>query len=247
MDKAIRQNRIRWVDMLRGFTIINMIAYHALWDVVYLYGVNVPWFHGVGAYIWQQGISWMFILLAGFCWAFDRHPFRRGVIVSLAGALVTAVTTFLPEGKIQFGVLTLIGTCILLLIPLEKYFKKISPSIGSAVCFALFLLLRNINQGYLGFESLNLLRLPVTLHQNSLTIFLGFTEPNFYSSDYFSLFPWLFLFCTGYFLYGIWRSHTRKADIGEHHFQFLVSIGKKSLLIYLLHQPVIALLLWIAL
>lgn len=247
MDKTLKKNRIRWVDMLRGFTIINMIAYHTLWDAVYLYGVNVPWFHEVGAYIWQQGISWTFILLAGFCWAFDRHPFRRGVIVLMAGVLVTVVTMFFPAGKIQFGVLTLIGTCILVMIPLEKLFKKIAPSLGLAVSFALFLLLRNINQGYLGFEGLNLLRLPATMHQNSFTIFLGFTTPGFYSSDYFSLFPWLFLFCTGYFLYRIWNSSPRKADIGVSHFQVLVSIGKKSLLIYLLHQPVITLLFWTAL
>ncbi|MPM21434.1 hypothetical protein SDC9_67878 [bioreactor metagenome] len=246
MDKTIKQNRIGWVDMLRGFTIINMIAYHTLWDAVYLYDFNVPWFYGVGAYIWQQGISWTFILLAGFCWAFDRHPFRRGVIVLMAGALVTVVTTYFPAGKIQFGVLTLIGTCILVMIPLQKLLKKIVPSLGLAVSFALFLLLRNISQGFLGFESLNLLKLPAVLHQNSFTIFLGFTTPNFYSSDYFPLFPWLFLFFAGYFLYGIWSSHTHKAAIGKSHFKVLVSIGKKSLLIYLLHQPVISLLFWIA-
>lgn len=236
------QNRICWIDLLRGFTIINMIAYHALWDAAYLYGVNVPWFNSIGVYVWQQGICWTFILLAGFCWAFDSHPFRRGVMVSLAGILMTAVTALLPTDTIQFGVLTLLGTCILFMIPLERFFKKIAPGIGFAVSFIFFLLLRNINQGYLGFEGLNLLKFPATLYQNSFTTFLGFTAPGFYSNDYFSLFPWLFLFCAGYFLYGVWSNTACKADIGKNHFRVLVNIGKKSLLIYLLHQPVIALL-----
>lgn len=42
-----------------------MISYHFLWDLVYLYNADIPWYKSHGAYIWQQSICWTFILLAG--------------------------------------------------------------------------------------------------------------------------------------------------------------------------------------
>ena len=36
--------RHTWLDALRGLALLNMIAYHASWDLVYLMGVDWPWF-----------------------------------------------------------------------------------------------------------------------------------------------------------------------------------------------------------
>ncbi len=78
--KAI-ENRCQILDTIRGVTVLNMIAFHAIWDLVYLFGIKWGWYHGEGAYLWQQGICWSFIVLSGFCAGMSRHLLKRGMIV----------------------------------------------------------------------------------------------------------------------------------------------------------------------
>ena len=157
------------------------------------------------------------------------------------GVLVTVVTLLvMPHNRVVFGVLTLIGSCMLLMIPLQKLFCKVKPEVGLIVSFILFILSRNINNGYLGFEIWNILKLPEKWYDNLFTTYVGCPHPSFFSTDYFSLIPWLFLFITGYFLYEICIKNgvLQKASITIKIplFDFL---GRHSLLIYLLHQPVL--------
>lgn len=231
------------LDSLRGLVLISMILFHACWDLVYIFEKDFSWYRGTGAYIWQQSICWTFILLSGFCWSLGRKPGKRGLIVFLAGAVVSLVTVlFMPGDRVVFGVLTLIGSCMLIMIPLHKGLKHVPAGVGLIVCIVLFILTRNVNDGYLGFENLNLIKLPEILYEGQIMTFLGFTDPGFYSTDYFSLFPWFFLFLAGYFLYYIicaandGKIMDKYCRQGVEPFSFL---GKHSLLIYMLHQPVI--------
>ena len=50
------RRRIASLDALRGLTLVSMIAYHACWDLVYLFHADLDWYRGTGAYIWQQSI-----------------------------------------------------------------------------------------------------------------------------------------------------------------------------------------------
>ncbi len=54
------------LDGIRGIALLNMIAYHMTWDLVYIYQVDWGWYRSQGAYLWQQGICWTFIFLSGF-------------------------------------------------------------------------------------------------------------------------------------------------------------------------------------
>lgn len=235
------ENRLHLLDALRGFMMINMIAYHGMWDLKYLFGVPCDWYSGTTKYLWQQCICWTFILLSGFCWSMSRSHLRRGGLVFGGGVLVSLVTNLLmPENRIIFGILTCIGSCVLLLIPLDKLLRKVPAGIGAAVSFLLFLLLRNCNKGTLGFESLVVAQLPRWLYRNLLTAYLGFPPAGFFSTDFFSLFPWLFLFAAGYFLYRL--LHERELDkrlFSRGEVPALNRIGRHSLLAYLLHQPVL--------
>ena len=65
------KKRLHFLDALRGVTLISMIAYHGMWNLVYLFGVQAPWYRGTPGYLWQQSICWTFILLSGFCWSFS--------------------------------------------------------------------------------------------------------------------------------------------------------------------------------
>lgn len=67
------KQRLPFIDLIRGITIIEMISYHFLWDLVYLYNADIPWYKSHGAYIWQQSICWTFILLAGFSWHLGKN------------------------------------------------------------------------------------------------------------------------------------------------------------------------------
>lgn len=93
----------------------------------------------------------MFILLSGFCVQLGHHTLRRGAQVFGAGALVTAVTLlFMPEDRVVFGVLTLLGSAMLLTGLLEKPLRRIPPAAGFAISAVLFALTRNVSAGYLG-------------------------------------------------------------------------------------------------
>lgn len=237
----VTEKRLHLLDGIRGIVLISMIAYHFSWNMVYLYGARWTWYRSNAAYVWQQSICWTFILLSGFCWSMSRNHLKRGLMVFGGGALVTVVTLLvMPSNRVVFGVLTFIGSAMLLLIPLEKLLKKISAEVGAGVSFALFLLLRNINRGYLGFEHVNLVALPDNWYRNLLTTYLGMPAADFYSTDYFSLLPWFFLFVTGYYLYGIAIKHgVLQWKILQKRLPFVDFLGKNSLLVYLLHQPVL--------
>lgn len=237
------RTRYEYLDILRGITLISMVLYHAVWDLVYIVGVRWDWFRTEAAYIWQQSICWTFILLAGFCWSLGRKKLKRGCIVFGAGILITVVTMVItPQQRVIFGVLTLLGSCMLLMIPLEKLLRRISPVPGIILSVVLFLLTRNINGGCLGFGEITILRLPASWYDGGMLMtYLGFMEKGFFSTDYFSLIPWLFLFVTGYFLYRLaagkeWTEHQTLQKIRCRPLAFL---GRHSLLIYLLHQPVL--------
>lgn len=113
--------RYALLDELRGLDLISMMLYHGTWDAVYLFGVAVPWYAGTPGRLWQQSICWGFILLSGFCLPMGHHPVKRGAAVFGAGALVTAVTLlFMPENVVLFGVLTLLGSAMILTGLLKK-------------------------------------------------------------------------------------------------------------------------------
>lgn len=231
------ERRPRWagLDTLRGVTILSMTAYHACWDLVYMFGADWPWYRGTGAYIWQQSICWTFILLSGFCWPLGRRPLRRGLMAFGGGLLVSAVTMLaMPGDSIFCGVLSLLGAATLLTIPLDPLLRRIPARAGMAGSFLLFLLLRDVNSGYLGFEGVHVLALPGWLYRNLFTACLGFPPAGFRSADYFSLFPWVFLFLTGYFLHRL-----RREEPATLRLPVVSAMGRHSLAVYLLHQPLV--------
>ena len=88
----MQKQRYWLLDSLRGLAIINMIAYHLMWDLVYIYGVKAIWYMSEGAYIWQQAICHTFILLSGFCFSLGRKHLRRGLTVFAVGCVISLVT-----------------------------------------------------------------------------------------------------------------------------------------------------------
>lgn len=241
--EGLEGKRYEYLDILRGVTLISMIFYHTMWDLVYIAGFKLDWYRSEGAHIWQQSICWTFILLAGFCWSFGRRKMKRGLLVFAGGLVITLVTSIvMPNQRVMFGVLTFLGSSMLVMIPLEKLLRRVPAMAGFAVSFLLFLLMKNINRGSIGMGDLQLLELPEEWYDCGYAMtFMGFLDKDFYSTDYFSLLPWIFLFVTGYFLYRV-LAERKLLDtplLMRIQCKPLAFIGRHSLIIYMLHQPVI--------
>ena len=199
LKKKQKPLRYAFIDVLRGICLVSMIAYHTMWDCVYIFGVNAPWFKTEYARIWQQSICWTFIFLSGFCFNFGRNHLKRGLLVFAGGAVITAVTLLvMPQDRIVFGVLTLLGSCMLIMIPLDKVIKNVPPLLGFAANFVLFILLKNVPKGYIGIGKTAFYQLPRMLYKDYFTTFFGFKFNGFVSTDYFPIIPWIFLFIAGY-------------------------------------------------
>ena len=246
-------------DLIRGVTFLSMLAYHTMWDLVYLFHVDIPWYPKLPGYVWQQSICITFIALSGYSVRLGHRTLRRGYLVFGAGALVSAVTfLFMRDALIVFGILTLIGSAMLLAAVLQKPLQTTPPAAGAICSFALFLLTRNIRH----FGAALWMRLfPASFASvlnapyhptfaGYLSAYLGIPPASFFSTDYFPLLPWVFLFFTGYFAYDLLRGF-RKAPLqkrltsvlGTPVLRPLSFLGRHTLPFYLLHQPVIYLVL----
>lgn len=239
--KSNHKERYHLLDVIRGITIISMVCYHAAWDVVYIVGHDWPFYHTHGAFVWQQSICWTFIMLSGFCMTLSVHKWRRGLLVYACGLLVSAVTlVFLPEDRVVFGVLTFIGTAMLITALFYDELAKIPPFVGIILNAWLFYLFRNVNSGYLQLIPGRTVKLPSSWYHGYVFTYLGFMDPTFYSTDYFSVLPWLFLFWVGLFLgFSAQRHGWIHARVMHWNIPPLSFLGRHSLLIYLLHQPVL--------
>lgn len=232
------------LDAIRGLCLVSMILYHAVYDLVAIFGLHLPWFYQSAGYIWQQSICWTFILLSGFCWSLGRKPLKRGILVLTCGGLISVVTfLFMPQQRVLFGVLTFLGTAMILMALLDGFTKKVPPLLGLFSSMLLFTVTRNVNQGEFGFEGLKLFSLPGQIPDSVFLEWLGFPSAGFFSADYFSLVPWFFLYLIGYFLWRWLGEKEAAIRLFTCRVPVLSWVGKWTLPVYMVHQPVLLALL----
>ncbi len=213
------------IDLLRGFIIVNMVIYHLLWDMVYLFEFKADWFVGDFGFFWERFICLGFIIISGFCFRLGKRRLKRAGVVFALGVLVSLFTAlFMYERRIVFGILTFLGVSMALFVPLDTNLSNVKPLPGMLLCLLLYILLGDISKfgGY-----------------NMFTAFLGFPYEGFYSSDYFPLIPWIFMFGFGYYLYAFIKKADLLKYLNTFRFKPLEFLGRRSLLIYIIHQPVI--------
>ena len=240
---AAISKRYTLLDFLRGMAVISMVTYHAMWDLVNIFGINLQWYNGTLGFVWQQSICWLFILLSGFCCSLGKSTAKRGLVIFASGVLVTLVTlTVMPENRIIFGILTFIGCAMLITAFSDRIIGKIPSRVGVMVSVLLFALFYNLRDGVVGIGKF-ILPLPRVLYSNIVGTFFGFMENGFYSADYVPLLPWLFLFLAGYFTFDIIGGRSRLDKIANVYVRPINFIGRHSLVIYLIHQPVIYVIL----
>lgn len=233
----MEKKRYYVIDYIRAFLIINMVLYHSLWDIVYMFNNNISWYTSDLGEIWQRFICITFIMLSGFCWSLSKNHFKRGLIVFIGGIIISAITIIaMPENAIKFGILTFIGFSIFIMIPFEKVLRHINIYIGFTVSILLFIFTKDINKGYIFFYNI---KLPRFLYNGDIMSFFGFKDKEFFSTDYFSLLPWFFIFITGYFIYKIMESKDFLYILEGKKNSITEFLSKGSLIIYLIHQPIV--------
>ena len=239
MKKINLENRYNLIDAIRGFSLVNMVAYHFCYNIFVIYGLDPKWTFIPLVIAWERFICISFILISGVCLHFSNHPYRRGIIINLCGFLITAVTLFaMPKQAVWFGVLNLIGCSMMITAALRRFFDRLNPFFGaglSLLCFALFY---GVPMRYIGFFNLKLFDLPDFLYQFKYLAFIGFPDSSFQSSDYFPIIAWIFVYIFGYFFWRIIKQFGKEAFF-KRRVYVLDFLGRHSLIIYMLHQPVL--------
>ena len=114
--------------------------------------------------------------------------------------------------------------------------EKTKPVIGMGVSLFLFFAFYGISSHKILF---GLVTLPEVLYRYDWLCPLGMFSDTFESADYFSIIPWLFLFLFGAFLGKYAKDGRFPETLYKSRAVFLQKIGKNSLWVYLLHQPVL--------
>lgn len=235
-----REGRYDLIDTVRGIAIISMVIFHFCYDVFMVYGRDPSWYSQPAVHIWQQSICWTFILVSGFVWQWGRSGnVRRGIMLNVWGLVISGVTVLaMPAEAVWFGILNCIGCAVLLMIPLEPVLRRIPAAIGLVAAFALFVVFKDVQLGYLGVPGVFRLDLPDWLYDCRVLTPFGFPFPGFRSSDYFPILPWLFLYICGYFLNRLVMAIRPLQSVARHGLAPLSTVGRYSIWIYLIHQPV---------
>ncbi|MQL53487.1 DUF1624 domain-containing protein [Desulfofundulus thermobenzoicus] len=229
--KGASINRVWEIDLFRGVSLLLMVTFHLLYDLAEFYHFPLDYQKGPIYYTGKEAAT-LFILIAGISSFFSTNNLRRGIKILLWGFVIYLVTgVTLPGSNIIFGILQFLGTSMIL----APLFMGL-PSPVLTVLGALILLAER----YTG---------TLTWPHNRLA-WLGLMGKDFSSVDYYPLIPWFGVFLWGMALgrmfYPSKRSLFPHSPLPRHplgrSIQFL---GRHSLSIYLIHQPVILLLLYL--
>ena len=233
------KKRIWELDVLRGVCILGMVVVHLIYDLQTFFSLPFLADSQLFDLIKQWG-GVLFLLISGICVTLGSHPVRRGLFVFACGLICSAVTAgmyFLNMADksiiIYFGVLHCLGVCMLL-----------------------WPLFKRLPVWALGLVGLGLTVLGLWLSGNVFVDFpwlipLGLVPGDFASSDYFPLLSNLGFFLVGAFLgktlYRKKETLLPRVNPANPVLAFFTRLGKWSLPVYLLHQPIITGLLYLIL
>jgi uncharacterized membrane protein len=225
------RQRIWEIDFLRGLSIILMVGYHLLFDLGDFRGVErfLGFSTDLSTTAWtvaQMFFATLFIVLSGISSTLSRSNLRRGLRLLAVSLAVTAVTyVFDPSSAVFFGILQCLAVSMLLY---GAAFEKAAPFALTAAGAAV-----------VGFgAALPALRKALTLRFDWLLPF-GLHSPTFSSFDYFPLIPWLGVFLVGAALGRTLYAPKRSLLPWRLPVTFVNIAGRHSLLIYIVHQPLI--------
>ena len=240
---TVTSSRIWEIDFIRGLAIILMMIFHLIVDLTDFYAYGLDYFRGFW-YLEGKLSAILFMLICGVSSTLGRHNFLHGCKVFMWAMLLTAVTYIYNENcYILFGILHFLGISLL-----SANFMRRLP-----ITWLLLISSTTIIIGLL--FSTRFVTTPYLFP-------LGLMNSTFISMDYYPLFPWygVFLFgiIGGKMLYG----HKKRLGLRQvsyiqpkfqtsltplHFRKNITWLGQHSLVIYLIHQPILLALLYVLL
>nr|WP_308893930.1 heparan-alpha-glucosaminide N-acetyltransferase [Desulfosporosinus sp. PR] len=227
MRRSVKQ-RYKEIDILRAIAIALMVLFHFVYDLKEFAGVNIdyqaPFWFTIG-----KASALLFIGLSGLSSGLSRSPVRRGYKVLLCAMFISAVTyLFLREEYIRFGILHFLGVSMILSPLLQKLSSR--KLMISACVIAV-----------LGFWFATL------TVKTSLLLPLGLMYEGFGTIDYYPLFPYLAVTILGILAYR--RFYAFRIVSLSTPFRaaalWVQWLSRNSLGIYLVHQPVFLLAIFL--
>ena len=162
---------------------------------------------------------------------------KQAVKLIGTGVLITLFTYFfMPSLVIYYGIIFFLGVAALITAGLHKILKGRFAVWGLLISLVLFVVFYSVSSGTLNLFFTQF-QLPESLYSTNWLVFLGFPNEGFYSSDYFGVLPWIFMYFAGYFAYNILKDKISKISIFYLRIPFLEFCGRHSYIIYLVHQP----------
>ena len=240
----VQAKRLQALDELRGLMLVFVMLYHLGYDLTTFFGVYMPWFWDWPVQSFRDGMVGTLMVISGMSCSLSRSNLRRGLRTLGIGMAITAATVlFAPSQSIWFGVLHCYGVCMILW---AFFGGALSGLPGwTAVLFGLlFALTRFVPMGALLLPT-GILPLSPFFYQSRFIFWLGFPHFSFTSADYYPLIPWAFLFLAGGVLGAQWKKTGFPAWTIGGKFPVLAGIGRHTLMVYLVHQPILLVLLWV--
>ncbi len=248
MEKKVRYHLL---DEARGFALVCMVFYHAFYTMADVFGLKlgqqlIEFFDPAQPYF-----ACFFIFLSGIMCQLTRSNLKRGLKLSVVAVAITAVTHWvfpligIEDSGIYFGILHLLACGMLLIALINPLIKKIKNQIAPAILAIVFLFLFYITLHvdvrwgqYIGIESHHI-NLPEVLYKTDWLFPFGFSTGKIVSADYFPIIPWLFPFIAGAFT-GLYAARNKFPNfLKPKRIPALGFVGRHSLVVYILHQPVI--------
>lgn len=232
------------IDFLKGIAIVGVMLYHLLFILNYFSFVSIDLSQPLLFLLGRVPAS-IFIFLVGFNLELsmlkrqqkqasteDVSTYlikRAGGLLMYAGVINVVTFIFVPEAPVYFGILHLIGTSVLLMLLVYVY------HIPLTVFFSILILLQ--------------LLLQVFIRNGSWETFvLGYPPAGLKTLDYYPLLPWLLLVVCGVASARYLLKTKYWQRVGNHavfNNWVVCYLGKHSLVVYLLHVPLIIALLFL--
>lgn len=200
-----------------------MIAWHFINDLTLVHIIPPPFLRTPLMELLRYAIVGSFIAISGVCARLSKRPLRRGLIV-LAAALLVSAVTYLIGAPVYWGILHLLGVCMLLYAAASKRWEALPEIYACGAALLIFALT---------------FMLPIRVRVGVPFLFpFGLRTAAFASADYYPLLPWGALF------FAAAAAGERLGDMPpEKKYasapRALAWLSRRSLLIYLVHQPVL--------
>ena len=232
-------NRLRLFDTIRGFSVVSMVFFHFCYDLKFIAGHDYSFFAPPLQDVWRASISWTFLFVAGVMCSLSRNNLRRAArygVVAIAVYVVTSIVSV--DVPISFGIIYCMAASTFVVWLLERVGKVPKGPCAALVLFVCFLCLQQIQRGVLGFGPMSV-ALPRWPYKSGLFSWLGMPGPTFDSGDYYPLLPYTCLYLAGTAMGAWWKERGFPQIAYEWGCAPLEAVGHHSLLVYVIHQPIL--------